>query len=69
MRGKVFLEKKKEEMKDVVVQAYPVSSKTLTIIEYLKGKEKERKSKRKRKIQEKNVHIMVVLREKSLKIF
>ena len=55
------------------VQAYPVSSKTLKIMEYLKGKGKEKKKKRKRKktkAKEKNVkkkfkkkivHSMVVL--------
>ena len=42
------------------VQAYPVSSKTLTIIGYLNGNKKGK--------EEKIVHKIVILREKNVKI-
>ena len=59
----VFLKekrKKKEETKGARVQAYSVSSKRLTIMEYSKRKEKQKK----KEIQKKIVHCMVDLSAK-----
>ena len=51
--GKV---KEKEEMKGARVQAYTVSSNTLTILEYLKGSEKERIRQKREKNQKRKYY-------------